>query len=81
MHNPITVLIADDHPVFRWGLIDVVRADPELKVVQEAGDGHTALQLLQLGKAQVALLDVKMPKATGLEVARSVQARKLPTNP
>ena len=76
--QPITVLVADDHPLFRHGLVEVLKADPDLRLLAEASDGQTARQLIQQHPPQVAILDVRMPKATGLEVARAVRAARLP---
>jgi two-component system response regulator DegU len=78
MRKPITVLVADDHPLFRKGLIDVLRAEPELKVVQEAGDGASALRLLKELRPDVMVLDIEMPQGGGMEVAREMQRLNLP---
>ena len=78
MKPKIKVLIADDHPVFRKGLADVVRGDAALEVVQETGDGASALRLIQELRPAVAVLDIQMPQRDGLEVAREVQRRHLP---
>lgn len=77
--GPITVLIADDHPVFRKGLTDVLRADASLDVVAEAGDGEAALALLRRQRPRVAVLDIDMPKASGLAVAEAARREQLET--
>lgn len=67
------VLIADDHEIFRRGLLDALKGEPSLKVVGEAGDGEQALRLAVELRPDVAVLDIKMPKADGLEVARRLK--------
>ena len=74
---PITLLVADDHPLFRHGLVEVLQSDRSLRLLAEAGDGQAAQQLIQQHQPQVAILDVLMPKATGLDVARAVRAASL----
>ena len=78
MKNSITVLIADDHPIFRKGLREVLSEDPALRLVAEVGDGVTALREIRELKPQAAVLDLDMPEMNGLEVARKVQSLKLP---
>lgn len=63
-----TVLIADDHPVFRRGLREVIEAEPGMVVVAEAGDGTEALALMRNLRPHVAVLDVAMPALDGLDV-------------
>src|SRR5262245_45348597 len=75
----VKIVIADDHPVFRSGLRQIIEADPSLKVVGEAVDGASALELLRELEPDVAVLDVEMPGKDGLEVARAVGERKLGT--
>lgn len=77
MNNEITVLIADDHPIFRRGLRQIIEADPRLKIVAEAEDGEQALEQMQKLQPQVAVLDVDMPRKDGIEVAREVRAARL----
>lgn len=79
MTPPITVVIADDHPVFRKGLTDVLGADASLQIVGEAGDGEAALDLVRRHRPRVALLDIDMPKASGLAVAEAVRREGLGT--
>jgi len=74
------ILIADDHTMFREGLRRVLEADSTLEIVGEAKDGVEVIQLSAKLKPQVLLLDMQMPKQTGLEslpeIARLVpQAR------
>jgi DNA-binding NarL/FixJ family response regulator len=76
---PISVLIADDHPIFRQGLRRVLEGDPGVRVAAEAGDGEEALSLLRSLAPHVAVLDVDMPRLDGLAVARTVRAEKLAT--
>ena len=79
MNDSIPVVIADDHPLFRTGLRDVIASAGHFRVVGEAADGAGALGLIEAHMPRVAVLDVEMPKATGLEVAEAVKARGLPT--
>ena len=76
--TPTTILIADDHPLFRKGLREVISEDPTLTVVHESGDGENALAHIEKLAPEIALLDIDMPKASGLEVARAIQKKKLP---
>jgi DNA-binding NarL/FixJ family response regulator len=76
---PLTtrVLLADDHPVVRQGLRFVLDAQPDLEVVAEAGDGVEAVELAQVAAVQLAVLDVAMPRMTGLQAAAEL-SRQMP---
>jgi DNA-binding NarL/FixJ family response regulator len=78
MKNPVTVLIADDHPIFRKGLCEVLSEDATIKVVAEVGDGLAALEKLRELKPAAAVLDLDMPRMNGLQVAKKVFELKLP---
>ncbi len=73
----ITVLIADDHPIFRRGLCDIIASDPKLRLVGEAGDGEEAWRLIQKLRPAVAVLDIHMPRRSGLELGRLVSQQRL----
>src|SRR4028118_185516 len=77
MANNISILIADDHPIFRQGLPQVIEAQPGTAVVAESGDGHEAVTHLQSGRIGVAVLDVTMPGIDGFAVAREVRQHRL----
>lgn len=78
MSTPLTrVLLADDHPVWRRGVRGLLDAEPDLDVVAEAADGEAALAALRAGGVDVAVLDMEMPRVTGVEVARAVRAEGL----
>jgi DNA-binding NarL/FixJ family response regulator len=74
----ITVLIADDHPIFRRGLCDILGGDPTLRLVGEAGDGEEAWRLIQKVRPTVAVLDIHMPRRSGIELGRLVSQQRLP---
>jgi len=70
------ILLADDHAVVRRGLKLVLDAEPDLTVVAEAGDGLEAVQLGMRDDVDLALLDVSMPRMTGLQAARELARRR-----
>ena len=74
-----TVLVADDHPLFRSGVVRAVEAWPELELVAEAADGRGALTLIQQLAPAVAVLDLRLPDLDGIEITRAVTRDKLPT--
>jgi len=77
MTDEIKILIADDHPIFRKGLRQVIESDSQIKVVDEAEDGATALELIQKLNPDVAILDVHMPRMGGLELARTIKEKEI----
>jgi two-component system, NarL family, response regulator LiaR len=76
--NQIRVLLADDHAVVRKGICDFLQEEPDIQVVAEAADGLAARQLIQELMPDVAILDVRMPGATGIEVVHWIREQKLP---
>src|SRR4051812_23296218 len=77
MADDLTVLIADDHPIFRRGLREVIETDGALQVVGEAGDGATALRLLEELRPAVAVLDIDMPRMSGFELVQELRRKNL----
>jgi DNA-binding NarL/FixJ family response regulator len=77
--HKITIIIADDHPIMRSGLRQMIEAHSTFNIVGEASDGEMALALIEEKKPDVALLDIAMPHLTGLQIAKSVQERGLST--
>jgi DNA-binding NarL/FixJ family response regulator len=78
MKNEIRIVIADDHPLMRQGLRQVIEIEPQLKVVGEAANGSEALAMIEELKPDAAILDVDMPHQDGFQVARALAARKNP---
>ena len=74
MSKPIHVLLADDHAVVRAGIRQFLDHAPDITVIAEADDGAMAMQLIERHKPDVAVLDIQMPKATGIKVTRWVRA-------
>lgn len=70
------VLIADDHPIFRAGLKEVLTKDPEIEAVGEADDGHKALALARKERWDVVVLDLTMPGKDGLEVLQELRRER-----
>jgi DNA-binding NarL/FixJ family response regulator len=78
MTTPLTthILIADDHPIVLRGLRMVLDAQPDLAVVAEATDGDQAVERAVSDEIHLAILDISMPRKTGLQAAREITHRK-----
>jgi DNA-binding NarL/FixJ family response regulator len=70
------ILLADDHAVVRRGLKMVLDSEPDLEVVAEAGDGAEAVELAVSEEVDLAILDVTMPRLTGIQAAQRIAHRK-----
>ncbi len=78
MKNEIRIIIADDHPIYRSGLRQLLETEENFKVIGEADDGEKALKLIISEKPDVAILDIDMPEKDGFEVASTIFAREIP---
>jgi DNA-binding NarL/FixJ family response regulator len=72
MSERISVVIADDHPLFRKGLREVIDGDTMITTLGEADNGESALELLRTLAPAIAILDINMPRMSGLAVARAL---------
>ncbi len=70
----VTVLIIDDHPLFREGLRKVLDVEPDIEVIGEGADGEEALRLAREMQPDVVLVDINLPKMNGLQVTRQLIA-------
>jgi DNA-binding NarL/FixJ family response regulator len=77
MNHDVRVLIADDHPIFRRGLRQIIETAPRLSVIAEASNGEQALRALQGTGVDIAVLDVTMPVKDGFAVARAAREQRL----
>ncbi len=76
----LRVLIADDHPIFRKGLIQAIGNEGSIEIAGEAADGNQALQLAEELKPDIIVLDIEMPGMNGLQVAEEIIKRHLPVD-
>jgi two-component system, NarL family, response regulator len=74
--EPITVVVADDHPVVREGLVAIFKSQQDMKVVAEATDGEEAVELCNRHLPDVLLLDLRMPRKDGLQVISELSLRR-----
>jgi DNA-binding NarL/FixJ family response regulator len=72
--SPIRVILADDHKLVRSGIRAILEQAGDIEVIAEAEDGEQAKALIQKHQPDVAVLDIQMPKASGIEVTRWVRA-------
>ena len=75
----VTVLVADDHPLYREGVVRALLASGQVEIVAEAEDGRAALAGIHEHAPDVALLDYKLPELDGVAVANAVVREQLPT--
>ena len=74
----IRILVADDHPYVRDGIVSLVATEKDMKVVAQAGDGIEAVALAKKHKPDIVLLDLRMPGLDGLDVITQIQSLGLP---
>ncbi len=79
MTGKIKLIIADDHHIFRKGILSIVSEDNNIEILGEASNGEEALKLIEDIKPDIAILDIDMPYLSGLDVARKIIERKLNT--
>jgi DNA-binding NarL/FixJ family response regulator len=77
--NEITLIIADDHPLFRQGVVDALSLEKDFRIVAQAADGVEAIEAIRTHKPRVAVLDVNMPGMNGQQVTHQVTSEHLPT--
>lgn len=73
MSEKIKIVIADDHPIFRKGVLSIVNDASNIKVIGESSSGEDALNLITELKPDIVLLDIDMPVLSGLDVARKLK--------
>ena len=76
---PIRIVVADDHPIVRQGIVANLKEQRDMKVVAEGSDGDEALALIRRHMPDVVLLDLRMPRVDGLDVVAEVTALRLQT--
>lgn len=72
--NKIKVVIADDHTLFRSGIISLIEDDEEIEIIGQASNGRELIKLYQELKPDLLLIDISMPEKTGLEAAGEIRA-------
>ncbi len=75
MSQPLRLLLADDHPIVRDGISAIVESQSDMEVVGEAEDGEEAVELAERFKPDVVLMDLRMPRMTGVEAIRQIKSR------
>ncbi len=74
----VRVTVADDHPLYRDGMVRAIKQRPDLEVVGEAGDGRDALVQIQELQPQVAVVDFSLPSLTGLQIVTALSDLESP---
>lgn len=75
----ITLIVVDDHPLFRQGVVDTLSLEADMRVIAQSAQGDEALQLIRSMQPKVAVLDVNLPGMNGQRITHQVTREKLPT--
>jgi DNA-binding NarL/FixJ family response regulator len=78
--NEIRVVVVDDHPLFRQGVVNAMSFEDDIVVIGEADNGDDALPMIEKLQPQVAILDVNLPGLNGLVLTRKIVEKKWPTH-
>ena len=73
--NATRVLIVDDHPILRQGISQLINQEKDLEVCGEAGDVQKALDLIEKTKCEIAILDISLNGASGIELLKDIKVR------
>jgi two-component system nitrate/nitrite response regulator NarL len=76
----VRVLVADDHPIYREGIVRAVKERPDLELVGEASDGRVALEEIKQTQPEVAVLDIRMPELDGPQVLNALRRDSVATD-
>ena len=71
-HNPITIIIADDHPFYREGLVNVLHSSDRFKVVAQASNGKELIELAQEHEPDILIVDIGMPIINGIDAVKKI---------
>lgn len=77
MEKEIRIIMADDHPIVRQGLRQIIETDPAITIIAEAGNGKTAFKAIEEHQPTVAVLDIDMPEMDGFDVVRALRKKEL----
>jgi DNA-binding NarL/FixJ family response regulator len=71
----INVLVVDDHPIVRVGIVAIINARPDMAVVAECGTGEEAVELFERHEPDIVLMDLRLPKMSGVDAIRTIRIR------
>ncbi len=75
----VTIVVIDDHPLLRQGVIDALNLEPDFSVIGQADDGEEGIRLIRESVPRVAVVDINIPGLNGLQVTQQIVDEKLPT--
>ncbi len=75
----INLIVADDHQIFRQGLVKMLEEISDFNIIGETGNGNNALEIIMKTKPDIAILDISLPDLNGFEIAEAIQKKGIPT--